>query len=91
MNSKTIQVNNQKSMDTLLRSFNSRANSQQGKRRTNFIVKKFQYLQAKSYEASRYHSSVEYIESSSSDNDEDFNKSTSIDSTEVGHSLTLQP
>ena len=38
-----------------------------------------------------YHSSVEHVESSSSDNDEDFNKSTSIDSTEVGYSLTLQP
>jgi len=50
-----------------------------------------QYLQAKSDEASKYHSPVEYVESSSSDNDEDFNKSTSIDSTEVGHSLTLQP
>ena len=84
-----IQVN--KSTDTLLRSFNSRANSQQGKRRTNFIVKKFQYLQAISDEASRYHSSVEHVESSSSDNYEDFNKSTSIDSTEVGYSLTLQP
>ena len=84
-----IQVN--KSTDTLLRSFNSRANSQQGKRRTNFIVKKFQYLQAISDEASRYHSSVEHVESSSSDNYEDLNKSTSIDSTEVGYSLTLQP
>ena len=31
--------------------FNSRANSQQGKERTNFIVKKFQYLQAMSDEA----------------------------------------
>ncbi len=38
-----------------------------------------------------YHSSVQYIESSSSDNDEDLNKSTSIDSTEGGYSLTLQP
>ncbi len=68
---------------------NSRANSHQRKRRTNFIVKKFQYLQAMSDEASRYHSSVQYIESSSSDNDEDFNKSTSIDFTEVGYSLIL--
>jgi hypothetical protein len=31
--------------------FNSRANSHQGKRKTNFIVKKFQYLQAMSDEA----------------------------------------
>jgi len=48
---KIIQVNNQKSTDTLLRSFNSRVNSQQGKKRTNFIVKKFQYLQAMSDKA----------------------------------------
>jgi len=34
-----------------MRSFNSRANSHQGKRRTNFIVKKFQYLQAITDEA----------------------------------------
>jgi hypothetical protein len=48
-------------------------------------------MQAISDEASMYHSSVEHVESSSSDNYEDFNKSTSIDSTEGGYSFTPQP
>jgi len=51
MKSIIFESTNQKSMDAILRSFNSRANSQQGKRRANFIVKKFQYLQAMSDEA----------------------------------------
>ena len=77
-----------KSMNALLSSFNSRARPHQGKTRTNFKVRKGQYLQAKTNKACMYDSSDEDVESSGSDNDEDSNKSTSTYSFEGRHLLT---
>jgi hypothetical protein len=52
MKSKIFKLTNQKNQWILYGEvFNSRVNNQQGKRRTNFIVKKFQYLQEMSDEA----------------------------------------
>ena len=82
-----IQVN--KSTDTL--KFQQQSKQSTRKEKNKLHSQEVPILASNTRWSSRYHSSVQYIESSSSDNYEDFNKSTSIDSTEGGYSLTQQP
>ncbi len=81
-------------MKALMRSYNSRANNQQGEKEMKFQAKNVHYSQAKIHKASKDTESMQVltlqmkkVEDSNSDNDEDCNKSSSTYSSRDRHFL----